>query len=53
MDKQKFGTLTASKDANEDYTSSTAKANSKAKQNASKQQYGTLTAKADANQDYE
>ena len=51
--KGKFGTLTASKDANQDYTSQTQKSNTNNQKSASKQQYGTLTAKADANNDYE
>lgn len=53
MKKEKMGTLTASKDANNDYGMQSNTQNSQAKKSASKQTYGTLTAKADANQDYE
>ena len=48
--KNKFGTLTAGKDANNDYTSS--QGNQSANKQKSKAEYGTLTAKADANDDY-
>lgn len=60
--KNQFGTFTAAKDANNDYTtsnssstfsSSTGAQNTKAKQSTSKTQYGTLTAKEDMNNDYE
>ncbi|MCE5285580.1 MAG: hypothetical protein LLG02_07015 [Pelosinus sp.] len=51
--KEKYGTLTATQDANNDYSSSTfSESTSSSKQQASKTKYGTLTAKSDANNDY-
>jgi hypothetical protein len=50
--KNEFGTLTATSDANNDYSSSTQTQTSN-KTQQSKKELGTLTAKADANNDYE
>lgn len=55
--KEKYGTLTATQDANNDYSSSTSSTSSVANKNqarkTSKEKYGTLTATQDANSDYQ
>jgi hypothetical protein len=51
--KEKYGTLTATQDANNDYSSSTSNYTSSNKQQQSKTKYGTLTAKSNANNDYQ
>jgi hypothetical protein len=52
VSKEKYGTLTATQDANNDYSSSNSNYSSN-KQQQSKTKYGTLTAKSDANNDYQ